>query len=165
MVNLNSPSGKTKICLENTLDPSDRYQVILSYENINLKNSSNYIFYYIHAPWKYNFIAYPIKIMSFFFHLSDLGQSRDLLWLTECGESVFWCSHTNMPSASHGWASRLLCRVAITWYWSTLILVCQVSVWTSFPGGFSLHFPDDSLNRSSFHIFIDHLCFLVWKCF
>lgn len=34
-----------------------------------------------------------------------------------------------------------------------------------FSSGFNLHFPDHSLDRASFHMFIDHLCFLLGKCF
>lgn len=33
-----------------------------------------------------------------------------------------------------------------------------------FSSGFNLHFPDHSLDRASFHMFIDHLCFLLGKC-
>ena len=34
----------------------------------------------------------------------------------------------------------------------------------SFPCGFTLHLPDHSLDRASFRMFIDHLCFLLGKC-
>ena len=34
----------------------------------------------------------------------------------------------------------------------------------SFPSGFNLHLPDHSLDRASFCMFIDHLCFLLGNC-
>lgn len=102
--NLNSSPGKTKICLENASEPTDRCQDIWISEKL-LKNNPNCISYWIHAPWKHNFAPGTIKMKSLFSSL----ESRPVLWLALANKiwRKWYCASSELESQQALHASPL----------------------------------------------------------
>ena len=95
-----------------------------------------------------------------FMHWRRNGNPLQCSCLENTRDGGAWWAAVSGVAQSRTRLKRLSSSSSIDW-----LYICLLDEYEfSFPCGFTLHLPDHSLDRASFRMFIDHLCFLLGKC-